>query len=674
MFHKTCVISAVTSTITLAVCLLIPPSAHGQPLSQRGLSSAELTTRQEIIVKFKAPATSKLGQKDEHKRLLAAEQIDQTATLAAKINRPLQFSRAMSGDAQIMTLPNATESELMATVDELNANADALGLEYASLNGWRRIALAPTDPLYADQWHYQTQTATNWGANLPGAWDITTGSNNIRIGVLDTGILFNHPDLVGRTIGGYDFVSSTTASNDGNGRDSDASDPGDFCNADANPSSSWHGSHVAGTIGAATNNSEGVAGINWVSKILPIRVLGQCGGSDSDIIDGMRWAAGLSVSGVSANPNPARVLNMSLGGYNSGCNPNSNPDAAACKCPASFQSAISDIVARGTVIAVAAGNEQTNARASVPGNCVGVITVAATDRGGDKASYSNSDNSVEISAPGGETAVSDANGVLSTLNAGITTPAAFNYVAYQGTSMAAPHVAGVASLILSVNPNFTSQKVLEIIQQTATPFANTSNCNTSLCGAGEINAAAAVALAANFNNFYVPVVSNGQLTTPTGSVIPNGNFDSGRNGDWTEYSTDTAPLILSAQEVIDFNGPTLVPHTGSYVVWLGGLLSENGGIHQQATIGTSTPHLHFYHSIRSAETVCTNDQGRVKINGVTVKTINLCLSLNNTNWIKQSVDLSAYKGQTVKLELNITTNASSNSSWFVDSLSLQASP
>ena len=155
--------------------------------------------------------------------------------------------------------------------------------------------------------------------------------------------------------------------------------------------SSWHGTHTAGTIGAASNNGVGVAGVNWNSKILPVRVLGKCGGYTSDIADGMRWAAGLSVSGVPANANPAKVLNLSLGGYGA--------------CDATYQNAVNAIVAAGTTIVVSAGNSNADAVNYRPGNCTGVITVAATNRDGGRAYYSNYGSTVEISAPGGETDV-----------------------------------------------------------------------------------------------------------------------------------------------------------------------------------------------------------------------------------------------------------------------------
>ena len=344
------------------------------------------------------------------------------------------------------------------------------------------ILLPPNDPQYTNQWHYYD----TWGINAPGAWDITTGSSNVVVAVIDTGIT-NHADLSGRTLPGYDFISDARVANDGNGRDSDPSDPGDWITSAESASgffqgcdvadSSWHGTHVAGTIGAATNNGVGVAGINWVSKIVPVRVLGKCGGYHSDIIDGMRWAAGLSVSGVPANPNPAKVLNMSLGGQ---------ARVARLNRPPSTKSS-----ATGTAVIVAAGNSNADASGYNPASCNGVIAVAATNRSGDRAYYSNYGSVVEISAPGGETS-SWANGVLSTLNTGTTVPASDTYAYYPGTSMATPHVVGVASLVLSMAPTLSPSQVQQILQNTARDFPIGSTCTTSICGAGIVDAAAAV--------------------------------------------------------------------------------------------------------------------------------------------------------------------------------------
>jgi serine protease len=230
---------------------------------------------------------------------------------------------------------------------------------------------------------------------------------------------------------------------------------------------------VAGTIGALTNNSIGVSGVNWWAKMISVRVLGKCGGFTSDIVEGMRWAAGLPVPGVPNNPNPAKVLNLSLGGNSS-------------TCPTTFQSAINAVNAVGSIVVVAAGNSNTNASGATPANCNGVITVGATNRSGVRAWYSNYGSVVDVSAPGGE---SGTNGVLSTANTGTQGPASDSYAYKQGTSMAAPHVAGVVSLMLAINPTLNFTQTETILKLTAKPFGPSHTCSgTTTCGAGIVNA------------------------------------------------------------------------------------------------------------------------------------------------------------------------------------------
>ena len=315
--------------------------------------------------------------------------------------------------------------------------------------------------------------------------------------VIDTGII-SHADLTGRTVSGYNFISDPVMANNGIGRTADPSDLGDWVtsaeSADSSSilfgcpvsSSSWHGSHVSGTIGASSNNSLGVAGINWTSKILPVRVLGKCGGFTSDIVDGMRWAAGIAVSGVPSNSNPAKVMNLSLGGHYT--------------CDSTWQNAINDVTAAGATVVVAAGNSNADAAGFSPAGCTGVISVAATNRTGGRSYYSNFGASVKIAAPGGaQSFANDPNGILSTLNTGTTTPNASpggdTYIYYQGTSMATPHVTGIVSLLLSRIPTLTPAQILSIIQSSARTFptGTGSDCATSTCGSGIINAAAAVA-------------------------------------------------------------------------------------------------------------------------------------------------------------------------------------
>ena len=398
---------------------------------------------------------------------------------------PLTYEREMSGDAYVLALPARMPlAEVQAIADSLSALPE---VEYAEPDAIMVPMLTPNDPQYPNQWHYSAPGAGHYGINAPAAWDFTTGSPSVVVAVIDTGIT-NHADLSNRTVPGYDFIADAWTANDGDGRDSDPSDPGDWTTADVcysgwkAQSSSWHGTHTAGTIGAASNNGVGVAGVNWASKILPVRVLGRCGGYISDIADGMRWAAGLAVSGVPANTNPAKVLNLSLGGYGA--------------CDATYQGAVNAITAAGTTVVVSAGNSNADAINYRPGNCTGVITVAATDRYGERAYYSNYGSIIEVSAPGGETDVSSTNGVLSTLNTGTQGPGTDAYVYYQGTSMAAPHVAGIASLLYSRKPSLTPAEVLTILQNNVTGFPGGS-CNTSICGRGIVNAGAAVATLGN---------------------------------------------------------------------------------------------------------------------------------------------------------------------------------
>jgi serine protease len=447
-------------------------------------------TTERLIVKLRDPAAA--GR-------VHGLSSDRLRTLSIKAGVALTYHRALGGDAQLLKLPRSMSlAEAQTVARRLQADP---GVEYAEPDQIKFPRLVPNDTQYSNQWHYKAPTDEIGGTNLPGAWDITTGSPSLTVAVIDSGIL-PHTDLAGRTLPGYDFVSEDLpgvflSANDGNGRDPDPTDPGDWISLEESlgiaagglfsgcdvSDSSWHGTHIAGTIAAATNNGQGVAGVNWGSKLLPVRVLGKCGGYDSDILDGMRWAMGLSVPGVPSNPNPARVLNMSLGGGDSGgCNP-------------AYQDAINQVNAAGAVVVVAAGNGNTVSNSS-PDSCNGVINVAATNRSGGKASYSNFGDKVAISAPGGEAFfTSDPNGVLSTYNTGTTTPAADTYGYLQGTSFATPHVAGIASLMLSANPNLNPAQVRSILQSTARIFPVGSTCNTTLCGAGIVNAAAAVAQA-----------------------------------------------------------------------------------------------------------------------------------------------------------------------------------
>ncbi len=358
-------------------------------------------------------------------------------------------------------------------------------VEYAQPNYVFQVAVVPNDTGYPKQWHYfDNGTGAGQapgGINLPLAWNAGQGSSSVVVAVIDTGILPGHEDVAGspNLVAGHDMIGEPDIANDGDGRDADPTDPGDAIAANecypGSPAlpSSWHGTHVAGTIGVGkTNNGLGVAGVNWRVKVQPVRVLGKCGGTMVDIHDAIRWAAGLPVPGVPDNPTPARVINMSLGA------------AAPCSASPATQSAIDDAVARGVTVVVAAGNESSDASGFLPASCRGVITVAAGDRRGFLATrYSNFGARVDILAPGGDVrqdSDGDGNpdGVLSLVKDG--------YAFYNGTSMASPHVAGVAALLLARDGTRTPAQILSLLKAKALP-RTAAQCPQP-CGAGLLDA------------------------------------------------------------------------------------------------------------------------------------------------------------------------------------------
>ncbi|VAW37289.1 hypothetical protein MNBD_GAMMA01-3 [hydrothermal vent metagenome] len=439
----------------------------------------------------------------------------------------LEFKRMMSGDAQVLNLEESQAKSLSAAdlqdiINKLNQRAD---VEFAEVDARMVPYLTPNDTAYNTQWHY---FETVGGMRLPAAWDTTTGSPSVIVAVLDTGYR-PHADLAGNVVGQYDMISSSAVGADGNGRDSNAQDPGDFTTAGQcgvgfeARNSSWHGTHVAGTVAAVSNNNNDVTGVAWNVGLVPVRVLGRCGGSLSDIADAIRWAAGLNVSGVPANANPAQVINLSLG---------SNVPAS---CSSSYQSAITAAVNAGATVVVAAGNDNSSA-GYPPANCNNVVAVAATNRNGGRAYYSNFGSVIDVAAPGGDgcqptsnsmpTSLSDcqggvwseANMVQSTYNTGTTTPAADSIAGLQGTSMAAPHVAGLAALMYSVKPAATPAEVESVLKSSSRSFPTVAShqCTTANCGAGIVDADAAV------------LAMNG--ITPPGNELTNGVAETGLSG------------------------------------------------------------------------------------------------------------------------------------------------
>jgi len=499
----------------------------------------------QLMVKLRAPTAV------ERVQTLGASRV---SALSKSAGIALESVRPMSGDATVMRLPAAMPlSQAQAVIDRLQADP---AIEWVSpdLPVRRLQTQVPPDQGYLTlQWNlfpptqvFQSAVATGGtkdfvatgGANLPAAWARSVGNAAITVAIVDTGVVGSQRDLNGRLLPGYDFISSTAltslgvfanfVANDGDGRDPDASDPGDWVTAAektaypnacadgvaADTSSSWHGTHMSGIVAAQwgndINSSTGglrpgtrIAGIAPAVRILPVRALGKCGGTSSDVIDGMRWAAGLSVPGIPANANPARVINLSLGG---------SPGA----CASAYASAVTEVIARGVVIVAASGND-TAVNVLQPANCTGVIAVTAHVINGDNADYSNVGPEIALSAPGGglpslldqinPPLVSSDNAfvIWSTGLFGSTTPtsAVSNtdnrsgdaLLGLTGTSPATPHVSAAAALLLSINPNLTPADVRTYLVNTTRPHPVGGYCasqTSSVCGFGLLDVGAAL--------------------------------------------------------------------------------------------------------------------------------------------------------------------------------------
>lgn len=410
----------------------------------------------------------------------------------------LQYLHPLATGAYVVETGDALAGPAATAL--MRAFAGRAEVEYIEPDALMRPMYTPNDPYYSSQWHYHEATA---GMNLPAAWDVASGAG-VVVAVLDTGQT-NHSDLLANFVAGYDFIWDPFVSRDGDGRDSNPQDEGDW-----NPvmsecyggspitTSSWHGTHVAGTIAALTNNGIGVAGVAFNAMVQHVRVLGRCGGYLSDIADAIVWASGGQVAGIADNDTPARVINMSLGGGGA--------------CGSTYQNAINAAVANGTAVVVSAGNSNSDASGSRPANCNNVITVAASDRQGNRAFYSNYGPMVEITAPGGETSTRS-NGIRSTLNDGSTDQGSDSYAYYQGTSMAAPHITGLAALVYSVDPSLSPAEVSQLIMDNARPLAG--SCSGG-CGAGLADAAATLQAVNGPGEPVVP--SNEPPASPTNLV------------------------------------------------------------------------------------------------------------------------------------------------------------
>ena len=506
-------------------------------------------------------------------RLRHSLQMHDASELVRTANVGMSVVRPMSGNAHVIKL------DTPVTLTEARSIAARLmqddSVELVEPDRIRRVtSFTPNDPSYTSQWHYFAPAGANkGGANLPNAWTTTTGVAGVTVAVIDTGYR-QHADL-GTVLQGYDFIHSTVMSNDGDARDTDAQDPGDWVAADecgaGEPASnsSWHGTHVAGTIAALMSNGLGGTGIAPNIQILPVRVMGKCGGFTSDIVDGMLWAAGFAVVGVPANAHPANVLNMSLGGSGA--------------CSNIEQNAITQIVNAGKVVVVAAGNDGATT-VSAPANCVGAIAVTAHAIDGDNAHYANIGAQIAISAPGGGCGAqayaagctfgaANGPGIYSLLNSGTHGPVADSYASYQGTSMATPHVTGVIALMLSVNPALTPVQVKTYLQTSARAHPAGTTCTQSpyagLCGAGLLDAGAALIAVSNLPP-TISLTNASQVVSPAASVALSAvaNPSSGRSISsyaWTQLSGASVGTINNANTA---NASFTAPTSGSYTFQL----------------------------------------------------------------------------------------------------------
>lgn len=539
--------ATIAAVSTLALCLspvLVPASAVEQAKEE---SFKDIQSK----VDYQVDPTSPIGnhrfivhlKEDEMQRTSAAERASAFSQAAEKVDEELKAEEPGLGFNNIVLVTTDRDLTAAESKEFMEALASDPQVERVESDRWIEPMSVPNDEKYPQQWslhdvEYEPIDGT-WSSDFDEAWDLGYDGSGQTIAIVDTGIV-SHPDLDQKVLPGWDMISDPRLARDNDGRDADPTDEGmwrsgtEGCGAQID--SSWHGTHVAGIAAADTNNSEGVAGAAPGAKLLPLRVMGACGGTAMDFAAAIVWAAGGQVDGVPKNENPAGIINMSLG--------------TQSRCNATFSDAVAEARKLGSILVAAAGNSNKGADWTAPGNCEDLITVGATGPSGKRASYSNYGPGVELAAPGGDNwAVDwrDERGwtinpideweIISTVDKGLQGSQGPGYAIQEGTSQATPLVAGAVALARQANPEITQEEVLAALQKSATPFSE-KDPNKPI-GAGILNAA----------NFLKEITGN---ATPPTDAAPTTTSDSSEPvPEPTETATPVTVTATSTTEVTE---------------------------------------------------------------------------------------------------------------------------
>lgn len=462
-------------------------------------ASARAMTVVGIVVRFTAPEPAERAEGNQAPPENVLQRIEGLPGFSLVYKRPM----ALGGHVFSLSEPidherfRDLEQALLALPEVGSVEPDALA----------QPRLIPDDDYFYYQWsllatgdYSDSVKAAVVGMNVTGAWDLVDEEHSITVAVLDTGLTEPPPIARARILPGFDFISSPERARDGDGWDDDPKDEGDFrgsneCTESTDArDSSWHGTKMVSVIAERGDDGVGIAGIDWRASILPVRVLGKCGGVDSDVIDGMLWAAGHPVPGAPVNNNPARIINLSLGSLGD----------APCK--QMYRQAFAILRSLDVVSVAGVGNDNADAAYFEPSNCLGPVSVGAVDHLGERASYSNwSDQGfVDISAPGGDRSRHGRNGLLvATSDKGDQNPYDEPRIEWtSGTSIAAAHVSGALSLAMRLDPLQHVDLLMALLFTTAQPFGNGSECEREFprCGIGIVDIEALIQAALVFKD------------------------------------------------------------------------------------------------------------------------------------------------------------------------------